>query len=355
MPVTQSLIDARAALQVARTTTASRLFARETARANLDAATRAQSPDLGTLQGAFDTARSMLDDARGAETTARNTLNGAIGDWLKDPATQQPMDPDADLARMARTDTPIALYPVRLETRFDLNARTLHVRIYPDEILSDIHERELTPDERDAGIAYWKDIPPPDAQGNHEDVGRWTALAKRFGVPRAAYIVRVTPPSLTDPPPLRVTAPSRAAEAVLPDRFVALAYKDGQLRHQQPGLPVPEPLALTANPSGETEQPVDVGDGFTVPASISWTMKYSEALQNGMAIDIGGLADDEVASGFDRIVVLGVKTSMEPEDSSKLMSDLLDAHHFTRGLDLVPQGTPTNNVPGRVTPFVAAG
>ena len=33
------------------------------------------------------------------------------------------------------------------------------------------------------------------------------------------------------------------------------------------------------------------------------------------------------------------------------LSELIDAHHYTRGIDLVPQGTATNNVPGFPTPF----
>ena len=37
-----------------------------------------------------------------------------------------------------------------------------------------------------------------------------------------------------------------------------------------------------------------------------------------------------------------------------MIANLIDGHHFTRGIDLVPQGTPTNNVPGRPTPFTMA-
>ena len=111
--------------------------------------------------------------------------------WLAVPGATRPV-PHA--GRRFRADgpdgNPIALFPVRLETRFDVTAGVLHVRVYPDEFFSDIHERELTPDEQDAGIAYWNSQPASDERTDPEFVDRWTALAKRYGVPRAAYIVR---------------------------------------------------------------------------------------------------------------------------------------------------------------------
>ncbi len=51
---------------------------------------------------------------------------------------------------------PIALLPVRVETRF--TSDKLLVRIYPDEIFADTHEQALTQAEIDAGQQYWKDI-----------------------------------------------------------------------------------------------------------------------------------------------------------------------------------------------------
>jgi len=348
MPVPGTITVARTTLKSSREDTARKLFALVTAQQALDAALRLGT-GVAAAQDALNSASTLLLAARGAEKTARDALNGQITLWLQD-ANQQPLTPDADFARMDRTDSPVAFFPLRLETRFDVTARVLHIRVYPDEFFSDIHERELTPDEQAAGDAYWKDIPPPNENGTiNEDVLRWTALAKRYGVPRAAYIVNATANGGTPPP--RATVPSRGAEAVLPDRWVALAYKNGVLRHMQPGLPIPEPIDLTANPSADDQTMVEVADGFKIPSNILWTMSYGEALAKGMAIDIGNLAPDELQTGFDRVVVLGVKTSLAPEDGANLISDLFDAHHYTRGMDLVAQGTPTNNIPGRPTPF----
>jgi hypothetical protein len=358
MPVPSTFSAARSTLVSLRTTTAGALYARTVAQQNLDAALRSgDSGAITTAQNALTGANMALGDARSAEAGGRGTLNGLINDWLTIPNSnpKQPLAIDNDLARLDVAGVPIALFPVRLETRFDLTTDptkpVLHIRIYPDEFFSDIHERELTPDESAAGHDYWFAV---QNNNNVETSAFWAPIAKRYGVPRAAYIVNVTDPSVehVSPSP-RATVPSRGAEAVLPDRWVALAYKGGVLRHTQAGLPIPEPIDLTANPSADDQTLVPVVNGvnFNVPSNILWTVQYQEAFNNGMAIDIGNLSADEVQGGFDRIVVVGVKTSMDPLSASQMLSRLFDAHHYTRGLDLVPLGTPTNNVPGQPTPF----
>jgi hypothetical protein len=309
MPVPQSLKTARTTLASKRAATSSALFDREFARQARDEGKRTNAPDLAQLEADLVSAQNDLNTARANEATARTALNDAIKSWLTIPNTNTLMEPDADYARMARLDSPVAMFPVRLETRFDIPNAVLHVRIYPDEFLSDIHERELTPDEQTRGRAYWDAATTDQFENVIESVPLWTQLAKDFGVPRAAYIVRAT--RVAPFPPPRATVPSRAAEAVLPDRFVAFAFKGGELRKMAKGLPVPEPLRLTPDPSDDTQMDpanvVDVADSFKVPASVAWTVSYTEALNKGMAIDVP-LTGDELTSGFDRLIVLGVKT-----------------------------------------------
>ena len=61
--------------------------------------------------------------------------------------------------RCAPSDRPLALLPVRLETRFFAQpdgSSELRVRVYPDKIHLDTHETELTPTESEWAQHYWQ-------------------------------------------------------------------------------------------------------------------------------------------------------------------------------------------------------
>ena len=140
-----------------------------TARQNLTAATQAHTA------------------ARATERQRREALSQQVSLWLGN------RDPEADLQRLS-TDSPILLFPVRIETRFDLPGNSLLVRIFPDEIFVNLHERALTPEEYEAGVAYHTGRSLDDQVAERE---RWRRLVGRFPVRRAAYIARVMAPIST--------------------------------------------------------------------------------------------------------------------------------------------------------------
>src|SRR5437660_8171454 len=63
------------------------------------------------------------------------------------------------------------------------------------------------------------------------------------------------------------------------------------------------------------------------------------------------LGREDMSLGFSRLLVLGVKSTLAPDQASDKLAALFDSHHYTRGLAIVPQGTPTNNTAGSPTSF----
>src|SRR6185369_5764591 len=103
--------------------------------------------------------------------------------------------------------------------------------------------------------------------------------------------------------------------------------------------PNPQPPAGTSTTDGT--QLIDDG--------MRWLVDFNRAVEVGMGISVR-VSTDLVIGGMARLVVLGVKASVDPQDHAQRLGALLDAQHFTRGLACVPPGTPTNN-----TPEVSAG
>lgn len=236
---------------------------------------------------------------------------------------------------------PVALLPVRLETRLD--GTRLRLRIFPDEIFADTHEPALTPDELADGAAY---LAAAQA-GTAAEQQAWAGLVTRWTAPRAAYIARAA----AGTPGERADSWTRAAEATLPDHWLVRAYAGADTFTLASG-PVRRPLALTLSPSTADADRVPLSDGLTIDAALRWTVDFAEAEAAGMAVEIDLTKPDAPPTtpvppqGVDLILVVGIDDAATPADGAARLAALLDAQHYTRGIAFLRPGTPTNNTPG---------
>lgn len=232
---------------------------------------------------------------------------------------------------------PLLMLPVRLETRFawEQGRRRLFtsapgltpvllVRVYPDEIHLDSHEPELTPDEQKAGAIFARAI---RIATDHKDQREaWGALIARIGVPRATWIAQLIADHKQ--PGSRLTRMSRPMHArLLPDRWVAFAdLPNGTTLVERAPHPVREPLETGPDDGG-----------------MQWMRDFDAALAAGMALTIPLPPD---TTEIRRLVVLGVRGTLDEKSGAEELQKLFVAHQYTRGLELLDAGVPTNSVPG---------
>lgn len=256
-------------------------------------------------------------------------------------------DPERDIKTLAG-EYPIALLPVRIETRFDITKNELRVRIYPDEIFADLHDPNLTDDEYDDGVAFWTEAWDPTAERT-----AWTRLVRRYQTTRAAFIARVLEPqNLANRPAGTPTFPNvgrrspslpHARAELLPTAWTVIAYRAGSEVARVTSSAVQNPLTLGFRPDVDENDPsLLTYDELRLEEALAWTIDFEKALGAGMAVSIP-LSATDMSLGFDRLLVVGVLAPFEPKVAADKLAALLDSHHYTRGLAFVRQGTPTNN------------
>ncbi|GII97467.1 hypothetical protein [Sinosporangium siamense] len=247
-------------------------------------------------------------------------------------------------------DAPVALLPVRLETRFAAG-NTLRIRVYPDQIHVDDHEPRLTSAELEAGKRYWTRL---SADGSAEGVrSAWEALRADVGAHRATWVARLMePPAGTldfpDPTPVRPEDIRAATAAGLPTRW-RLVMARGAVRHEEVfAHPVRPGLQLSPGPDLPPE-----GEGLPLPAGMKWMTDYAEAVSAGMAhtVDLTRVPA-ELRGGVDRLLVFGVRED-GAQPGQDLLAELLENHAATGGLGLVAPGTPTNNTQSSPSGFAS--
>jgi hypothetical protein len=267
--------------------------------------------------------------------------------------------------------SPVLFLPVGIETRFQANADgspELWVRVYPDQIAINAHEPELTAQEIADGQTYWNAVwmagnPPPSIDTVKAP---WRGLAQRYGAPRAAWIaLQMTPVNISaqpvaptpdggtpSPAPVFPTPATRdaswtkpAVTEALPDAWTVVTVV-GTTTATFRGGPITPQLAVSLTPPATAFPP-----GSPVDAGMQWLVDFGAALAAGMALKIP-LTAAQRASGFDRLFVYGLRSEPSPLGRNDVraalpggltLAALLDDHHYSDGLSLVPQGAPTNN------------
>lgn len=141
----------------------------------------------------------------------------------------------------------------------------------------------------------------------------------------------------------------------MPDRWIAVAEwrtQDVRLGDEWPtdriavaGEPIREPLAVGPSPESVAEDGLADGRAESpAPSRTEWMVEFEQAELAGMGLRIrlSELSGFDPERGFERLTVVGVRGSADAADGADTVRDLLDAHHYTDGLELLEQGTPTN-------------
>lgn len=269
---------------------------------------------------------------------------------------------DDDFGERVDRDIPILLLPLRLQTRFvSVSNRfrpvELRIRFIPDDIAIRTHEPGLTPEEQADGEAFWQQV--AEADDDEAMVIAWAALAASLGHERAVWVARETNPELQQGKASlnRSDAWSEAVSVeVMPEYLHVRGYRGGTERFR--GItenPLDASLLVGFDPAGpdtgdnleEEEAPAERAETAAefiqgLPPEVRWLVDFEEAEARGLAIRIP-LTGGQAQEGFDRILVVGVRTLAEPDEGETLLSELLENHQYTDGFSLVPQRTPTNN------------
>jgi hypothetical protein len=134
-------------------------------------AERALLDEIETLRGGIEKDVESIRASRGSP--ARRVKAAAL------------QAPPWDLVNELDDRLPFLLLPVRIETRFMTveGRRELWVRIFPDDIAVQTHEKNLTGDEMEAGKSYWRENWRARQESGEEsrrviEKGAWRVLAR---------------------------------------------------------------------------------------------------------------------------------------------------------------------------------
>ena len=265
------------------------------------------------------------------------------------------------LIELCKADRPLALFPVRLETRFfpqPNGSSELRVRVYPDRIHIDSHEAELTQAEKTWGQHYWTQIflAGDDTQAQ---MNAWRQLADRYDPQRAAWIARLLRPTnlesrtaSTEPSFPRVDVVEEGKDAAWRSapkaRLLPTAGSRSckRLDASSPRLPAATSgrtsLSVRIRRSMQTPRPrFPATRRRSMPACAGWSTSTRRKRQ---AWGCAFRSAPRISPGrIDSLIVLGAATGATANEGAKQLGEQLDAQHYTDGLEFLRFGTPSNN------------
>lgn len=276
------------------------------------------------------------------------------------PAVAAPPLPAMSI-ELCRSDRPLALMPVRLETRFfpqPDGSSELRVRVYPDRIHMDSHEPGLTRAELTWGRHYWTRIFAAGVD-TQAQMAAWRQLAERYDPQRAAWIARLLCPAnrasratSSEPvfPHVDVVAEGQDAAwrsapkaRLLPRRWIAVVQSGGRVVTTVAGRDIRPDLAVGPDPQADANGAPEIpNDQVAVDAGMRWMVDFDEAEAAGMGLRIP-VSAATLAAGIESLFVLGVAEGTAAREGAEQLGDQLDAQHYTDGLEFLRFGTPSNN------------
>ncbi len=140
---------------------------------------------------------------------------------------------------------------------------------------------------------------------------------------------------------------------IMPERLYLLGYRGDNLEAEVLGEPIPFPLICGPDPQVKEEDMEDYLDGdLKITREMKWMVDFEEAIAKGMGFVIDDAIDNQVALGYDQLIVAGVRLSANKDKGKELVEELFHNHYNgNSGFSFLPVGTPTNNVLGAESGF----
>lgn len=254
---------------------------------------------------------------------------------------------------------PIVFFPLRLETRFEKS--NIKVRVFPDEMLINQHKTGLSDNEIRAGKYYWRERNEAKKLAEGYEAKKeylWNNVAALYSPHRASWIIRQTRPQnwiewgVNDDlefPATKELEDNPRPDHLLPTHLVLIMETELNDILVTKGEEITAELVLGPD-IGDKKKPPFNSDSenagglsrssIRLADSIEWMSEFKYALDKGMAFEVpvGNV------SKINWLMVVGVREGLSGDKGSQALESLLESHYYTtKGLSLVPQGTPTNN------------